>query len=47
MIILLKQIQKIAPSQYLKDTAQAAIKMLQKSPVNDILLYELDYKENE
>ena len=42
---MLKQIQKIAPTPYLRETASKAIKMLQKSPVNDILLYELDYKE--
>lgn len=41
---ILKQLQKNAPSQYIKDISANAIKMLQKSPVNDILLYELDYK---
>ena len=41
---ILKQIQKAAPTKFLKDTAEKAVKMLQKSPVNDILLYELDYK---
>ena len=43
---VLKQIKKIAPSPYIQDVADKAVKMLQKSPVNDILLYELDYKEN-
>ena len=43
---ILKQIRKAAPTEYLRDTASKAIKMLQKSPVNDILLYELNYKEN-
>ena len=45
-INILKQIKKIAPTPYISDVAAKAVKMLQKSPVNDILLYELDYKEN-
>ena len=43
---VLKQLQTIAPTSYLKETAKEAVKRLQKSPVDDILLYELDYKEN-
>ena len=39
---ILKQIQKAAPTSYLRETAEKAVKKLQKSPVNDILLYELD-----
>ena len=44
---ILKQLRKAAPTQYLKDTASQAVKMLQKSPVDDILLYELGYKEKD
>ena len=43
-INVLKQVQSIAPTAYLKETAAEAVKRLQKSPVDDILLYELDYK---
>ena len=42
---VLKQIKKYGPTPYIRETASKAINMLQKSPVDDILLYELDYKE--
>ncbi len=45
-IDILKQVKKIAPTPYLQDTADQAIKMLQKSPVDDILFYELGYRVN-
>ena len=42
---ILKQLQKMAPQRNIRKTAEQAIKMLQKSPVDDILLYELDHKK--
>ena len=44
-INILKQLQKAAPTEDLRETSTKALKMLQKSPVNDILLYELDYRK--
>lgn len=45
-INVLKQIEEVAPNEKIKQIAGKSIKLLQKSPVNDILLYELDLKEN-
>ena len=44
---ILKQIKKYALSPVIRETAAKAIEMLQKSPVNDILIYELDLKKTD